>query len=216
MILAIAATEFEMEPYLRADGEAFSKVLVCGVGVLESCLTLTRYLEQHRGGIKAVVNFGVAGAYIKDSITSPTMLDICIAQREVFGDLGICYPRRLDELGDELTLKKTFSFDESLIEKALRIFKENTISVITGNFVTVSCVSGTYDRGEILRRKYDGLCENMEGAAIARVCHEYSLPCMEIRCVSNYVEDRDPTRWRLEEACTKAGEVAALVVKNLG
>jgi futalosine hydrolase len=39
---------------------------------------------------------------------------------------------------------------------------------------------------------------------------------MELRCVSNFVEDRDPTRWRLEEACHKAGDMTALVIKNLG
>ncbi len=216
MILAVAATEFEMNAYLQAGGEDFSRGFVCGVGILESCLTLTRYLEKHCDDISAVVNFGVAGAYIADTLELPAMLDICIAQREVFGDLGICYPRRLDELGDELALKKTFSLDESLTAKALQVLKKDNVNVIAGNFVTVSCVSGTADRGEIFRRKYDGLCENMEGAAIARVCLDYSLPCMEIRCISNYVEDRDPTRWRLEEACEKAGEIAAFVVKNLG
>ena len=216
MILAVAATEFEMDAYIRAGGEAFSKGFVSGVGVLESCLTLTRYLEKHHDAISAVVNFGVAGAFIHDSRDSPGILDICLAEREVFGDLGICYPRRLDDLGDELSLKKTFALDEHLTTKAMQILAEKNITTITGNFVTVSCVSGTYDRGEILRNKYNGLCENMEGAAIARVCLEYSLACMEIRCVSNYVEDRDPSRWRLEEACNKAGEMAALVVKDLG
>lgn len=216
MILAVAATDFEMDTYIRVGGEAFSKIFVCGVGVLESCLTLTRYLEKNHGGISAVVNFGVAGAYIKNSITSPVLLDICIAEREVFGDLGICYPRRLDDLGDELALKKAFSLDNNLTFKALQVFENNDINAITGNFVTVSSVSGTYDRGEILRQKYDGICENMEGAAIARVCLDYSLPFMEMRCISNYVEDRDPSRWRLEEACKKAGEMAALVVKDLG
>jgi futalosine hydrolase len=216
MILAVAATEFEMASYLQASRESAPKVLICGVGVLESCLALTRYLEKNQSDISAVVHFGVAGAYVSDTQTLPAMLDICIAEREVFGDLGICYPRRLDELGEELALQKNFSLDESLRAKALAILRTNDINAITGSFVTVSCVSGTSDRGEILRSKYNGICENMEGAAIARVCLDFSLPCVEIRCISNYVEDRDQSRWRLEEACNKAGEVAALVVGDLG
>lgn len=216
MILAVAATEFERDAYLQAGGETSSKVVVCGVGVLESCLTLTRYLEKYHMDVSAVLNFGIAGAYFLKSINSPAILDICIAEREIFGDLGICYPRRLDELGDEFAPQKTFSLDENLTAKTLKVLRRNNINVITGNFVTVSSVSGTYDRGEILRQKYDGLCENMEGAAIARVCLDYSLPFIEMRCISNYVEDRDPSRWRLKDACKKAGEVAALIVRELG
>ncbi len=215
MILAVAATEFEMDPYLRAVGDASSKTFVCGIGVLESCLNLTRYLEKHLGDISAVFNFGVAGAYFGTPDKSPVLLDICMARKEIFGDLGICYPRRLDDLGDELKLKKNFQMDDNLTARATEIIKANGVPVFSGNFVTVSCVSGTRERGEILRRKYDGLCENMEGAAIARVCEEFSLPFVEMRCISNYVEDRDPTNWRLNEACERAGQLAALVVKKL-
>jgi len=62
---------------------------------------------------------------------------------------------------------------------------------------------------------YRGLCENMEGAAVARVCREFGLPCLELRCVSNLVEDRDRSRWRLRDACAMAAEAAALVVAHI-
>ena len=54
----------------------------------------------------------------------------------------------------------------------------------------------------------------MEGAAVARVCHEFSLPMLEMRAISNYVEDRDPRNWRLAEACETAAEGAASLLQG--
>jgi futalosine hydrolase len=40
----------------------------------------------------------------------------------------------------------------------------------------------------------------MEGAAVAQVCEQYQVPFLELRGVSNLVEDRDLSRWDLEGA----------------
>ena len=76
-------------------------------------------------------------------------------------------------------------------------------------------MSATVSRGAMLMRQYDGLCENMEGAAVARVCEEYNLPLLEMRTISNFVEERDLTRWKLHEACDEAGKAAAILLKGL-
>lgn len=215
MILAVAATEIEMGAYLHAGAKGSAELLVTGVGMLESCLNLCRYLEKHGDMISSVLNFGIAGAYFSDQQDMPNLLDLCIANQEVLGDFGICFPRRQDDLSAELAGDTIFSLDSTLAGRAQEVAKARGWTTYRGNFVTVNSVSGTRDRGEILQQKYGGLCENMEGAAIARVCQEFSLPLLEIRCISNYVEDRDPSRWRIEEACEKAGEMAAAVVEDL-
>jgi futalosine hydrolase len=67
----------------------------------------------------------------------------------------------------------------------------------------------------MLLEKFQGLCENMEGAAVARVCAAFAVPCLELRCISNFVEDRDAGRWELKKACRRSGEVASLLVEHL-
>jgi futalosine hydrolase len=59
------------------------------------------------------------------------------------------------------------------------------------------------------------MCENMEGAAVVRVCREFNLPSAELRCISNYVEDRDLSTWCLPEAAAKAAHTAIQLVKGL-
>lgn len=215
MILAVAATEFEMSPFVAALNGGGCATLTSGVGPVESCLSLTRFLCKKKDEIAAVVNFGVAGAYLDTSLNNTEILDIYFAEADVLGDLGICFPRRLDDLSRDLIDKKYYELDRLLLQQAFDVLAQNGVACRSGRFVTVSCASGTRERGELLRKKYDAVCETMEGAAIARVCVDFGLPLVQMRCISNYVEDRNPDRWRLLEACAKCAKTAALLIDQL-
>jgi futalosine hydrolase len=67
----------------------------------------------------------------------------------------------------------------------------------------------------MLAARFNGLCENMEGAAVARVCAEFSLPVLELRAISNLVQDRDLSRWQMAAACGRAAAAAALIIGEL-
>ncbi len=215
--LVTAATPFEMEAYGQYAGEDGSMRLVTGVGPVECCVRLTRSLMTSTGGIRGVVNFGVAGAYFQPrGESSPSLLDICLARQEVFGDFGICMERHVEDLaGNHLGATKTFVLDTELRRQAAAVLRRHGIVTRSGTFVTVCCASGTLRRGAMLADRYQALCENMEGAAVARVCAEFGLPCLEIRSVSNMVEDRDIGKWKLDQACEAAGRATALVVAAL-
>lgn len=213
MILAIAATEFEMRPFLRDIPRDFCLHLISGVGPVESCFRLSDYIHRSESEIQCVVNFGIAGIF-PDS-EKGDILDICIAESEILGDFGVCFPQRIEPLSPEIANNKRIAMDPHLIEIAEKTCLSNEISHCKGHFVTVNCVSGTRRRGEILHDCNEGLCENMEGAAIARVCEAFSIPVLEVRCASNYVEDRDISRWEISEAVGRAADAAALITREI-
>jgi futalosine hydrolase len=217
MFLLTTATDFEMTPFLAACREKKVPYLVSGIGPVETAVRLFARLHGKAETIRGVVNFGVAGAYVQTPARkTPHLLDICLAEREVFGDLGICLGDRIEQIaGSRLRPPDVFLMDQGLLAAAGRALAASRIPCCRGTFVTVSCASGTARRGEMLARQHQGLCENMEGAAIARVCQEFGLPCLELRCISNLVEDRDAGRWQLQQACRKAGEATALVLAHL-
>jgi futalosine hydrolase len=215
MILAVTATELEMSAMLETPAAACCLRLVTGVGQVESCLRLSRYLSSPPASISLVVHFGVAGAYPSAKGMRPALLDICLATTEINGDLGICYPSRIDDLGDGFRPPTRFILDSGMATAARGVLEQHGIPHFSGNFVTVNCASGTRKRGEILCHKYNGLCENMEGAAVARVCADFGLPLIEVRCISNFVEDRDLSKWCLTQACEKGGRIAALIIAEL-
>jgi futalosine hydrolase len=213
-ILIAAATEFELRAFDRADGSQQVLRLLTGIGPVETAHALTAMLCRHHAGqIKAVINFGIAGAFLGNGAD---MLDICLAEQEILGDFGLCLPERIERLSERgLSAKDSFILDADLRSAAAQALSHEGFACKTGIFVTVSCASGTAERARRLGRQFQGLCENMEGAAAARVCEAFQLPFLELRCVSNIAGERDRRSWRLHEACLKAGRAAAAAAAAL-
>jgi len=217
MILVVCATELELQPLLDRviSNEKKWMSLICGVGVVEASLSLGKFLTTQSTRFDAVLHFGVAGAYLAKQEGKAHLLDICLAEKEVFGDFGICYANRFESLPENLAGKSSYLLDAALLEKCHVMLTKENIQWQQGTFVTVAGVSATEQRGNMLAKQYDALCENMEGAAVAMACGDFDLPLIEIRCISNFVENRDCTRWKLQEACEKAGEITAILLREL-
>lgn len=81
-----------------------------------------------------------------------------------------------------------------------------------GLFATVSACSGTAVRGREMAKRTGALIESMEGAACAQVSRIYRVPFIEVRAISNLVEDRDLSRWRLQEAAEIAARAVGQIV----
>ncbi|ADW18914.1 futalosine nucleosidase [Desulfobulbus propionicus DSM 2032] len=216
MLLVTAATSFEMEAFATVcPASGGWSPLITGIGPVETAMHLTAVLACPTVSFRAIVNFGVAGAYCREA-GGAALLDICLAEREILGDLGVCYGEMTEPLrGEGLTIHDAFELDSDLLAQAATALTSAKVPFHRGTFVTVSCVSGSRRRGTMLARQHQALCENMEGAAAARVCQRFSLPLLELRCISNLVEDRNLQQWRLRDACVRCGEVAALVIKGL-
>jgi futalosine hydrolase len=218
MILALAATQIEMQPFLlQWPGEnPACLTLVTGVGLMETALSLTRFLCQTDQRVHAAVNFGVGGAYLQPvGCPQLELLDICLAEKEVAGDLGICLRDGIEYLDCSLTGDLVFQLDSGLLGIGQKILAGARVPCSSGVFVTVNAATATRLRGDMLQSRWQGVCENMEGAAVARVCREFAIPCLELRAIANYVEDRKPENWRLREACLKAAQSAALIIKGM-
>jgi futalosine hydrolase len=218
MILALAATQIEMQPFLMQwpGGNPPCLTLITGVGLMETAFRLTRFLCRTDQKVHAAVNFGIGGAYLQPrGYHQPALLDICLAEREVVGDLGICLQDEVEYLDQALTGDLTVPLDSSLLDLGRAILTEVAIPHFTGVFVTVNSATATRRRGDMLQGRWRGLCENMEGVAVARVCREFAIPCLELRAIANYVENRNLGNWRLPEACLKAAQSAALIIKGM-
>ena len=219
MLLVLAATEFEMMSFKSSMLGSDDKVMmaVCGVGPVESAVGVMRLLGEHAAEIKYVVNFGIGGAYLgAPNDHGLGLLDICLAESEVLGDYGVCYGNEVEPFADqELAGKMEFTLSNDLLDCARRELSDKKLDFFSGPFVTVNGASGTAERGRFIKRRFKGICENMEGAAIARCCEMFALPMIEARVVSNMVEDRPGEPWKLKEACSRSGYIASLIVHRL-
>jgi futalosine hydrolase len=213
MLLIAVATENEIKPleqFLAAADQV--EVLVTGMGPVATAASLSNYLALHGSGIDGVLNIGVAGAYVD---TGLAVLDICLAQQEFLGDFGICMQDGIQDFDPGLEKPgMPLAFNNDLVDRFASIFNDHDIAFKSVNFVTVNCCTGTTERGRFLRDKFNAGCENMEGAAVAMVCRNFDISCVELRCVSNMAEDRDPANWQLAEAIEKVCRVAEIVLQE--
>ncbi len=183
-----------------------------GIGKVNAAHSATYIIEKY--AVSAIINIGVGGAYPGSGLK---VGDIAFATREIYGDEGVINAGGwggLEKIGIPLVkdgMKRYFneyplnSLPSSLFKGKNRMSRWN-YKITGGNFVTVSSVSGTRKRARELEKRFNALCENMEGVAIAQVCTLYKIPVFEIRGISNITGIRDKRKWDLQlasENCQK-------------
>lgn len=214
MFLIVSSTRLELDAIMPlVEGDNAYKCMLSGVGSVETAINLAGYLaKSSTDDVSGVINVGIAGAYPRGGAE---LLDICLADHEFFGDTGICYPNRIDPLDPSFAPPVEFELDNNLLKSAEVYMTKGSMHFRRGPFVTVSSASGTKERGDYLQGKFNALCENMEGATVASVCKKMSLPCLEIRTVSNMVVDRNDQVWHIEESLNKLRNALEIILPGL-
>lgn len=189
-----------------------------GMGKTNAAQGATALLERH--AVRGVIGFGIAGAYPGSGLEVGA---VALASRAVYGDDGVQAPAgwlSTEGIGIPLLERggvrrfNDFPLDAARVEAARGALEAAGVPVAVGPFVTVSACSGTTARGTELAERFGALCEGMEGAALAHVCALYGVPFLEVRGVSNAVEDRDLSRWRVREAAEAAQRAVRLLVSS--
>ena len=213
MLLVVVATDNEIRPlkqFISDSGQL--EVLVSGMGSVITAASLSHYLALSGSNLNGVINIGVGGAYVGSGLN---LLDICLAQQDVFGDFGICMDDEILDFDPGVSQPNNpLLFNNELAANSKNILHDHNIEFKKANFVTVNCCSGTKKRGDYLREKFAAGCENMEGAAVAMVCDTFNLPCVELRCISNMVQDRNTAEWMLEDAIDKICRVTEILLNQ--
>ena len=183
-----------------------------GIGSVNAAHALTCQLEGQLPDL--VIQFGIGGAYVPTGLPIRTVV---LATEEIYGDVGVVTPegwRPADEIGIPLVHGdpphfNCFPLDSRLVSTAAEI-----CGAPCGPFVTVSQCSGVQAIGDALHARFNALCESMEGAAAAHICTLYDVPFLEIRGISNLVEDRDPTRWDIPGASDAAQSALIKIIND--
>jgi len=188
----------------------------CGIGKVNAAHSVTLLLECQKPDI--LILFGIGGAYAEAGVG-----DVVIAVNENYGEEGVMTPdgwKSMEFTGFPLVKNdvhyfNTFTMDRKLSQLAFKAAKDIGLKAHSGNFITVSQCSGTRKAGEILRQRFNGICENMEGAAVAHICAKYKVPIIEIRGISNMIEDRDLKKWNIPLAVSNCSKAVNEVVRRL-
>jgi len=234
MIIVTAATPFETEwicdQLIRPRPVVIGKftalkgqlgtlpilIFPIGVGKTNAAHGTTLLLEHFKPSLLLLI--GCSGAYRGSGLIPG---DLAIATEEIFGDEGVITPRGWRSmhylklpllLKGEQSFYNTFPLDQEIVKKAKTILQG--FRPKTGPFVTVSEITGTEEKAVEMERRFRGICENMEGAAVAQLCTLYDTPFLEVRGISNIVKQRNKKEWNLSVAARVSQEAAREIIMH--
>jgi futalosine hydrolase len=196
-------------------------VVICagGIGKINAAAATAILIERCQPHL--VINTGCAGAYLASGLS---VGDLAVASDECLGDEGVLTPEGWQDLrymalptvihGNRL-YHNGIPLSRHPAEKAMQLADYCGVRLVRGRFITVSTCSGTRQRGDELVRRFHGICENMEGAAIAQVCLRCGIDCLEIRGISNLVDTRDMSTWDMPRAVEAAQRFVLKYIEDM-
>lgn len=163
---------------------------VCGVGLLNCAVGLSRFLQQNSYG--RLFLLGTCGAYLHRNLQ---VGDVVRVESEVVGDMGA-----QDSAGHFIPWQEISGSDETLAGENPRFLPLALASVRSAVAVSVNCCTGTSYLSLKRSALFNADIESMEGAAAFAVAKAYRVPVHEFRAVSNIATDRDPSQWDIAGA----------------
>ena len=205
-ILVIAATEKEIAPFLLVN--SFADTLITGVGSPDAMYHLLKRLHQIDYDI--VIQAGICGSFSEENILGSCV----IVQQDVFADIGI------DEKNNFYSL-----FDMGFADPDFLPYKNgwlknenafiNRISLKKVKGITVNTISDKAEQADIFLQKYKADIESMEGAVLHYVCLQEDIPFMQLRSISNFVGERDKSKWMMKEAINNLNAELKKIINQL-
>lgn len=190
-ILVVAATEFEIAPFIKTNTN--TAVLITGVGVPSTVYHLTKKLLQEKYSM--VIQAGIAGSFSKKIKTG----EVVVIERDAFGDIGAEEDKHFKTVfqlgfGDE----NEYPFKDGCLVNTPETLQKSKLKKV--NAVTVNKIGDRKKQAEQLKKIFNAQIESMEGAAFHFVCLQQHVPFLQIRSISNKVGERDKTKWNIKEA----------------
>jgi futalosine hydrolase len=162
------------------------RTLVCGVGPVEAAAATAAAIASERP--RLILNVGIAGARRVSGLAPPA---IVIGSAARYCDLGV----------PEEWAPGLLTPPDALIEAALRAVPGASRQVI-GTTGRVGDSTGC-------------AVEAMEGFAVLRAAALGGVPALEVRVISNEIEETDRARWRFDEAFATLRAVTPALVREL-
>ena len=190
-ILLTAATENELELFINLYSNV--DILITGVGTPATMYNLQKRLQQEE--YHYVIQAGIAGAFSNELNLAETVL----VKQDTFGDLGAEENQSFTSyIGSPLINAHAFPYADGWLLNTAGMPKNSSLKAVKG--VTVNKVSDSSLQKQQMINAFDPQIETMEGAGFHYVCIQESIPFVQIRTISNYVGERDKSKWKIREA----------------
>lgn len=206
-VLVVSATSFEIKPSLPLLKKLSANVVVTGVGLPISVYAIAKAVQKCKP--KLMIQAGIAGCFDK----SFSLAEVLAVHEDYFGDIGVIENDQWHSIFDMgfATLNGRPFKNGKLKNPNKQLIKRGglkTVSAITVNEISTNKkrINLFKDAGVVL--------ESMEGAALHYVALMEKIPFLQIRSISNYVGERDKSKWNINEAITNLNRELMRIVDD--
>ncbi|ASZ14698.1 futalosine hydrolase [Chitinophaga pendula] len=222
-ILLTAATILEIAPFTallqqRAIqitdnvyklGDHHLTVLIAGIGMMPAAWSLGKYFAATKPDI--AIQAGIAGSFRTDWPLGKTLA----VNQEYLADLGAQLASgEFNDLFDmQLWQPDIPPFNGIALTNNFQSIPPIT-HLDTASAASVNTVTGTLHTRDHLIAKYHPDLESMEGAAFHYACLMDRIPFLQIRTISNYVEQRDRSKWNIPLAVRELNQSLSLLFQT--
>lgn len=199
----VLATATEMEMIHFRDTAKESKVVelgycITGVGLIATTFHLQKTILAIKPDL--IIQVGLAGSFS----TACKIGDAVAVKSEITADMGVFEKDGYKDIFD-LGLENSDGFpylkgqlinnDEALL---------NGTGLESVNAVSVNEISTSTEKITLYASRYHASIETMEGAALHYVCLQHRTRFIQIRGISNYIGERDKSKWEIKKAMDAA------------
>lgn len=182
---------------------------ICGVGLLASCYSISKLICEQKPDL--IIQAGIAGTFDNNLGTG----NVVAVKDEVLGDMGVEENGAFKDLFDlNLQSENLFPFTERKLHNKF-LADLNLLQLAEVTAISINEITTRLDRIEVLRSKYTPTIESMEGAALHYCGLQTSTPFIQLRAISNYIGERDKSKWKFKEAFNNLAEVVLKYIDQL-
>lgn len=209
-ILLSAATLFEIKPAVGflASQNYDVDVLITGIGMTATTYSLMKSISIKKYDL--ILQAGIAGCLDKKINHG----QVVVVKNDTIGDMGVVEKDEFKPffemgLGDQ----NSFPWKNGKLSNNNAILKECGLTAVEG--VTVNEISTNKERISFYRDTLHAEVESMEGAALHYVGQMEHIPFLQIRSVSNFVGERDKSKWFMKGAVEALNEELQKIFSKL-
>ncbi|MEO6229005.1 MAG: futalosine hydrolase [Ferruginibacter sp.] len=205
-ILVVAATNMEITPFI-ADNKGVD-ILVTGVGMPAALYHIQKKLGLSKYDF--VIQAGIAGAFT----SAIELSDVVIVGKDTFGDIGMEDNASFTPIFQSGFMDKNeFPFTDGWLINNNPLLQLCSLPIVSA--ITVNKVSDSAIQKQQSVNNFNAQIESMEGAALHYICLQEHVPFMQLRSISNYVGERDKSKWKMKASIQNLNEALPKMIQTI-
>ena len=182
-----------------------------GIGKVNATLITSLLIDRYN--VDLIVNTGVAGALSNELDVTDMVVSTTVVHHDVDA-MAFGYV-----FGQVPGMPASYAADEKLVNAAMKVLQSNkTVKGFSGLIASGdSFIADSSQKSSIISNFPEALAVDMESASIAQTCHQFNVPFIIIRSISDKADQAADMTYEefLKKACINSSEAVKLLLKEL-